>query len=149
LIVVYSKLINVSAISWREQINFEWDRWSNPLSTRPTLIVGFLLVPDHIIMIMFAFSLMLHALLFCCFWSFYAFYNMTFCISDHLIKRVIHIWPRRDKSSYAFYPFVQRFQISFHFQVSLVWLLEFCLCFPNNQYLIVSLTYWRNIYTIA
>jgi hypothetical protein len=44
---------------------------------------------------------------------FNAFYNRTFCIYDHLKKRVIHIWPHRDKSSYVYYQFVQRFQIPY------------------------------------
>jgi hypothetical protein len=35
--------------------------------------------------------------------------------------------------------------VSFPFQVSFVCLLELCLCFPNNQYLNVSLTYWRKM----
>jgi hypothetical protein len=45
---------------------------------------------------------------------------MTFCISDHLKKRVIHIWPHRDKSSYVYYLFVQRFQIRWCFCCLLV-----------------------------
>ena len=56
----------------------------------------------------------------CCFWSFNAFCNRTFCIYDHLIKRVLHIWWHRDKSSYVYYQFVQRLQIRWCFCCLLV-----------------------------
>jgi hypothetical protein len=174
LIVVYSKLINVSAISWREQINFQWDRWSSPLSTRPTLIVGyFVLVLAHIILIM-------------CTYIYYQFvqrFQIRWCFCCLLVTRRVSLveyiggvmvsviasnavdWEDSHLQRCYMQCFKRGFAgsklqseihkgvetgirylfdtiwqiVSFPFQVSFVCLLELCLCFPNNQYLNVSL----------
>jgi hypothetical protein len=42
VVVVKRQLRNVSAISWREQVNFQMKWWWGPLYTRPTHLVGYL-----------------------------------------------------------------------------------------------------------